>query len=272
MAKKNNSASVWRTILINILIAILVAAAILGAVLLGLHRYTQHGIEIEVPDITKLYLEEAKITLEAEGLHIEVIDSTYSNKVPPGTIVEQTPLAGCKVKNGRTIYVIQNAQMRRPVVLPDLRDISLRQAQATLTSLGIEIDSIAYEPSAYRDIVLDIRIADSVINAGTRLEEGSRVCLIVGQGKGTEDVTIPTVVGKTLNEARSWLLSHSLTVGIVQYDIPPTEKNKDTYIVYSQDPTSGTIVVEGSSINLKLSQDIEKTVTADNEQDEEEFW
>ena len=87
MAKKNNSASVWRTILINILIAILVAAAILGAVLLGLHRYTQHGIEIEVPDITKLYLEEAKITLEAEGLHIEVIDSTYSNKVPPGTIV-----------------------------------------------------------------------------------------------------------------------------------------------------------------------------------------
>jgi hypothetical protein len=30
--------------------------------------------------------------------------------------------------------------------------------------------------------------------------------------------------------------------------------------------------VEGSSINLKLSLDIEKTVTADNEQDEEDFF
>ena len=58
----------------------------------------------------------------------------------------------------------------------------------------------------------------------------------------------------------------------MQYDIPPTEDNIQAYIVYSQEPTSGTIVVEGSSVNLKLSLDIEKTITADNEQDEEEFF
>jgi beta-lactam-binding protein with PASTA domain len=234
--------------------------------------YYKHGVEITVPEITELYLEEARIILESEGLHIEVIDSTYSTKVPQGTIVEQTPLAGSKVKHGRTIYVIQNAQMRRPVVLPELRDMSLRQAKATLSSLGLVIDSIAYEPSAYRDIVLDIRMGDSIINAGTRVSEGSPVLLIVGKGQGTEEVTIPTVVGKSLDDARSWLLSHTLTVGIVQYDIPPTEENKLQYIVYSQEPASGTVVVEGTSVNLKLSMDIEKTVTADNEQDEEEFF
>ena len=58
----------------------------------------------------------------------------------------------------------------------------------------------------------------------------------------------------------------------MQYDIPPTEENKLHYIVYSQEPASGTVVVEGTSVNLKLSMDIEKTVTADNEQDEEEFF
>jgi beta-lactam-binding protein with PASTA domain len=58
----------------------------------------------------------------------------------------------------------------------------------------------------------------------------------------------------------------------VQYDIPPTEDTIQEYIVYSREPTSGTIVVEGSSVNLKLSLDIEKTITADNEQDEEEFF
>lgn len=271
-AKKNHTASPWKVILINFLIAAAVAIILLAILLIGLRQYTQHGVEITVPEITELYLEEARIILESEGLHIEVIDSTYSTKVPQGTIVEQTPLAGSKVKHGRTIYVIQNAQMRRPVVLPELRDMSLRQAKATLSSLGLVIDSIAYEPSAYRDIVLDIRMGDSIINAGTRVSEGSPVLLIVGKGQGTEEVTIPTVVGKSLDDARSWLLSHTLTVGIVQYDIPPTEENKLQYIVYSQEPASGTVVVEGTSVNLKLSMDIEKTVTADNEQDEEEFF
>jgi beta-lactam-binding protein with PASTA domain len=272
MVKKKETTSRWKIIMINLLIALLLAAVAIVILIFGLRSYTQHGVEIEVPNITQLYLEEAKITLEAEGLHIEVIDSTYSTKVPLGTIVEQTPAAGSKVKNGRPIYVIQNAQMRRPVVLPELRDMSLRQAQATLATIGLQIDSIVYEPSTYRDIVLDIRKDDMPLDAGTRLEEGCAIYLIVGKGKGTEDVAIPNIVGRPLDEARSWLLSHALTVGLVQYDIPPTEENKLNYIVYSQEPASGTIVVEGTSVNLKLSMDIEKTVTADNEQDEEEFF
>ena len=259
-------------VLLHFALAAVVAVIAILIVIWGLRNYTQHGIEILVPDVTQLYVEEAKIILESEGLHIEVIDSTYATKVPLGTIVEQNPKANSHVKHGRTIYVIKNANFRKPVILPELRDVSLRQAQASISALGLVIDSIIYEPSAYRDIVLDIRMGDSIINAGTRVSEGSPVLLIVGKGQGTEEVTIPTVVGKSLDDARSWLLSHTLTVGIVQYDIPPTEENKLHYIVYSQEPASGTVVVEGTSVNLKLSMDIEKTVTADNEQDEEEFF
>ena len=273
MVKKNDAKRFkWGVALMNVVAAVVLVSVLLIVLTVGLHKYTQHGVEISVPNITTMHIAEANILAEAEGLKVEVIDSTYSTKVPLGTIVEQNPSPGSKVKLGRTIYVIQNAQMRRPVVLPELRDMSLRQAKATLSSLGLVIDSIAYEPSAYRDIVLDIRMGDSIINAGTRVSEGSPVLLIVGKGQGTEEVTIPTVVGKSLDDARSWLLSHTLTVGIVQYDIPPTEENKLQYIVYSQEPASGTVVVEGTSVNLKLSMDIEKTVTADNEQDEEEFF
>lgn len=273
MTKKSNpNTSKLGIVAIHFLIAAAVGVVAVVTLLLSLRAYTEHGVEIAVPEVTELYLEEARIILEAEGLHIEVIDSTYSTKVPLGTIVEQTPLAGSKVKHGRTIYVIQNAQMRRPVILPELRDMSLRQAQTTLATLGLKVDSIAYEPSAYRDIVLDIRMGDSIMNAGARLEEGSSVLLIVGRGQGTTEVTIPSVIGKPLDEARSWLLAHALTVGVVEYDIPPTEENKAQYIVYSQSPESGTVVVEGNSINLKLSLDIEKTVTADNEQSEEDFF
>lgn len=273
MAKKNNWANTkLGFVTTNLLIALGVVIVALITLIVSLRSYTKHGVEIEVPAVTQLYLEEARLILESEGLHIEVIDSTYSTKVPLGTLVEQNPAAGSKVKHGRTVYVIQNARMRRPVILPELRDMSLRQAQTTLATLGLVVDSITYEPSTYRDIVLDIRMGDSVMNAGARLEEGCKINLIVGRGQGTEEVTTPIVIGKTLDEARAWLMAHALTVGIVEYDIPPTDENKQSYIVYSQEPTSGTIVVEGSNINFKLSLDIEKTVTADNEQNEEDFW
>ena len=273
MAKKNS----WKDsklgfVTTNLLIAVGVAVVAVVVLLLSLRSYTEHGVEMSVPNITGLYLEEAKIILESEGLHIEVIDSTYSNKAPLGTIVEQNPSAESKVKHGRTVYVIQNARMRRPVILPELHDVSLRQAQTSLRAMGIEVDSIVYEPSTYRDIVLDVRMGDSILVAGSRLEEGSRVVLIVGMGQGTQEVSTPAIIGKTLDEARAWLLAHKLAVGTIEYDIEPTEETEALYVVYSQVPESGTIIVEGSSVNLKLSADLEKTVTADNQQDEEEFW
>ena len=256
----------------NLLAGVVVVILAIVALVIGLRSYTEHGKEKSVPDITSLYLEEAKIVLEADGLRLEVIDSTYSKKAPLGTIVEQNPRANAKVKNGRTVYVIQNAKMRRPVLLPELHDVSLRQAQTSLRAMGIEVDSIVYEPSTYRDIVLDVRMGDSILVAGSRLEEGSRVVLIVGMGQGTQEVSTPAIVGKTLDEARAWLLAHKLAVGTIEYDIEPTEETETLYVVYSQEPESGTMIVEGSSVNLKLSADLEKTVTADNQQNEEEFW
>lgn len=271
----------WRTfwcetrtgfVLRNIVAAVVIVGAILTVVLIWLRHYTQHNQEITMPDITGLYVEEATITLNAEGLHLVIIDSTYSQKTPLGTIVEQNPKIGSKVKEGRVVYAVQNANFRKPVFLPELRDLSLRQAQATLQTLGIQVSDIQYEPSTYKDIVLDVRTGEQSIPAGGRVDEGSAVTLVVGKGRGTAEVTVPSLRSKTLAEARSWLLAEMLTLGVVEYDVPPTAENKDLYIVYSQSPASGTVVVEGTEINVKLSQDIEKTITADNEEDEEDFF
>lgn len=260
-------------VLTNVLVAIAVVVVFISIVLAYTRHYTEHGVEVDVPDVTGLYLEEARITLSSDDLRMEVIDSTFSDKTPLGTIVEQTPAGGSRAKHGRIVYVIQNARFRRPVVMPELRDVSLRQAQASLHSLGLTTADVLYEPSTYKDIILDVQDTNGdAILAGSSVPEGSSVVLIVGKGQGTAEVTVPLLTGKTLNEARSWLLSAMLTMGIVEYDAEPTEEDKDTYIVYSQTPSSGTIVVEGTSVNVKMSKDIEKTITTDNEEDEEEFF
>lgn len=259
-------------IVLNLVIAIVIVLVGFVSLLLWLRHYTNHGVEISVPDITGLYVEEAQITLGAEGLQLAIIDSTYSQKTPLGTLLEQNPKAGSKVKQGRTVYAIQNARFRRPVIMPELRDLSLRQAESTLKALGLELGEIIYEPSTYKDLVLDIRTEDTPIPAGTQVPEGTVVNLYVGKGPGIQQVTVPSIVGKSLTEARSWLMGHSLSVGRVEYDVEPTEETQEQYIVYSQEPASGTVVVEGTTVNFKLSTDIEKTVTADNIEDEEEFF
>lgn len=262
-----------KTILLNSLIAIVVTIILIIALILGLRHYTEHGQEVVVPRVANLYLEEAKIIAASEGLHIEVIDSTYSTKTPLGTIVEQNPMAGARAKHGRTIYVIQNARYRRPVVLPELRDLSLRQAETTIRVLGLQIEEIIYEPSIYKNIVLDIRQDDTPIVGGTRLEEGSSITLVVGKGKGTKQVAIPTITGKSLEEARSWLLTNSLSLGSVEYDIEPTDEDKDQYVVYQQIPESGTLVVEGATVNIKLSLDLDKAIhKTSQDTSEEDFF
>lgn len=273
MAKKSNTRiSIRRFMLRNVIAAVAVFAALIIGLVVWLRHYTEHGKEVVVPNIAKMHIEEARLFVEATGLHIEVIDSTYSNKTPLGTIVEQNPQAGSRVKNGRTVYVIQNAKFRRPVILPELRDLSLRQAEATIQSLGLSVGEVVYEPSTFKNILLDVRLKDSALVAGSRLEEGTALTLVVGKGQGTRIVTVPHILGKSLEEARSWLLASSLTLGSVEYDIEPTEENKESYIVYTQTPASGTEVVEGTSVNIKLSTDFEKALMGGEEKDEEDFW
>lgn len=272
--------SFWKTsytafMLKNLIAAVLVVAAIVVALVLWMRRYTMHGVEVEVPDVVGMYIEEAGPILEAEHLKMVIIDSTYSNKVPLGSIVEQNPVAYAHAKYDRPIYVIMNARNIRQIPLPDLHDVSTRQAEATLRSLGIRVEETLYEPSEYRDLVLDIRRDDISLEPGTRIAEGSAVTLVVGRGQGTEIVNVPNLQGRTLTEARSLLLAHYLILGATQYSEPQTDENADQFVVYAQDPMAGKSIQEGSRVNIWLSTDVENAiiqhVTA-NDEPEEDFF
>lgn len=264
--------SKWAFVLKNVLLAIGIGVVVLLILLAWLKRYTEHGIEFEVPEITGMYLEEARASVESAGLTMEIIDSTYSRKVPLGTIVEQNPPAYSHAKRGRLVYVIINAQHVRQIPLPELHDISYRQAEATLKSLGINVSGYTYEPSEYRDLILDVRQNGKSVAPGERIDEGSSVELIVGRGKGTEKITVPNLCGKSLQEARSLLLSKYLTLGIYEYDEEPTEETESLYMVYKQEPTAGTVIIEGSRVDLYLSTNLEKAIVTEEDKNEEDFF
>ena len=119
--------------------------------------------------------------------------------------------------------------------------------------------------------MLDVKKDGRPLAPGERIDEGSLVTLVVGFGKGTEMVDVPTVIGMTLTNARSLLLSKRLTVGTVEYDEPEPEKQAEA-VVYFQSPNQGEQLLEGSMVNLKLSVDVEKALTSHNQEGEEEFF
>jgi beta-lactam-binding protein with PASTA domain len=271
---KQNSdwkSSKWAFILYNLAAAGIVLLCIVLGVMLFLNKYTRHGVEIVVPEVTGLYLEEAKAIIEAEGLNFFVTDTTYSNKTPLGTLVEQDPRAGSKVKPGRVVYVIHNAYARKPIALPNLQDLSLRQAERTLQSLEIKVANVTYVPSTFKDIVIEVRKGEQKVMVGSHLEEGDSITLIVGNGESESKVSTPNIIGCSLAEATAKLRNNSLGLGFVEYDVEPTEENEGNYIVYSQSPKSGTIIDAGTPVGVKLSTNRGKAVTA-NKEDEEEFF
>lgn len=262
----------WIALIIrHVLLALLVVFIISYITLSFIDKYTRHGEAEVVPDLKGRYTEEADILLAAQGLRYEVIDSTYDRTQPFGVIVEQTPLQGSFLKKGRPVYLIINAKSIRQVPLPDVRDVSLRQADAMLKATGLKVGNITYEPSEFKDLVLDVRKDKQPIKAGTRIPEGTTIDLIVGQGIGTENVFVPDLTGLPANEIRNTLLSSLLVVGAVNYDVPPTD-DIDQYIAYQQEPQAGTQVPSGTRIDIWLSKDPSKAIKQKQEDSEDDFF
>ena len=258
---------------INILLAIVVVVIILVSLIAYLKSYTQHGVEVEVSNVRGLAKEDAEAVLDQQGLRLVVIDSTYSEKVPFGTIVEQDPMPDSHAKLGRAVYVTVNASGKRQIPMPNLQDMSYRQAETTLRGLGLLVDTIYdYEPSAFRDLILDVKAHGQSVQPGEKIAVGTKVRLVVGFGRGTEEVEVPSVIGMSTVDARRVLLSHRLTVGAVTCD-EAVEEDGTPLFVYQQIPAAGEKLIEGETVALKLTMDPEKAATGTlSNEPEEDNW
>jgi len=258
----------------NMLAVVLVTIFLIGLTFWGINRYTEHGIEEIVPDLRGAYVEEAEILLKVQGLYPQVIDSVYVRNKRLGTIIEQTPQPNSAIKRNRPVYLIVNSREIRQIPLPGVIEFSSRQAEAILITSGINVESIEYAPSEYKDLVIDIKYKGESILTGNKIPEGESVVLIVGRGLGTEESVIPVLKEMTLEQARREIIDASFVLGATYYD--KNDDGEGEYFIYRQDPAEGRIVPSGTRINVWLTTD-EDLLKADdrriysNSQDEEFF-
>ncbi len=240
----------------NLIVVTLVLVIIISGVAFVLKGVTRHGESLTVPDITGMLLPEAEKILAEKKLRYFITDSLFFEDKPASSILEQNPEPQAKVKEGRIIYITINSNTAPLINIPDLTDVSLRQAQVMLQSVGLKVGELIYKPDIAQNVVLDQLYGGKSIRVSDRIPKGAAIDLVLGNGLGdSASVLIPNLVGLSLQEAYNLLTSSSLNLGAVIYqgNISDTTSAR----VFRQNPafSESVSLKPGETVDIYLNQE-----------------
>ncbi len=202
---------------LHFLIAIVLVIVLLWAVLMSLDVFTRHGDVYIVPDFKGKTVQQLLTDNYDDFFDLQVIDSTYDKRNKKGSIIMQNPLAGAKVKQGRNIYLTIVAQTPEKVPMPDLKNLSLRQALVTLEASGLQTGFLEYVDYFARNAIVDQLINDEPIETGTEIAKATAIDLMIGKGNVEAKVPLPLLISMTPDEAKRALHFASLNIGREYY-------------------------------------------------------
>jgi beta-lactam-binding protein with PASTA domain len=194
----------------------------------------------EVPDVVgETEPNAAAAITSVDNLTVGAVSYQYSETVPAGLVISQTPSAGTLVPIGSSVDLVISG-----AVVPGVVGETEPNASSAITAAGLTVGSVDNE---YNDTVKAGNIISQNPLAGTILPVGSSVDLLVSLGKPE----VPDVVGMSQAAAHSSITAvDNLTVGTVTYEYSDTV---DPGLVISQDPNGETLVPIGSSVDLVVS-------------------
>ncbi len=182
----------WKGVAIHLVLAIILSYSIVYYFFeVHLPETTEHGMVISVPNLEHLPISEAKRVLEEKELRLEIKDTVYSEKHDPGTVITQNPKPNFEVKRNRRVYITLNSGNVPKVtitkdIIGKLVKSDINGATEQLNYLGFKPD-IRYTNHAWKDYVFQAKFKDKDLEVGQKIEKGSTLTLIVGNGKGASD-------------------------------------------------------------------------------------
>lgn len=213
-----------------------------------LPNYVGYNNEHYLPDVRGEYLEKATYQLRSLRFNTKPILIPYSESHTPGTVIKMFPRAFTKVKEGRTIDLTV-AGKDEDIEIPDISNLSLRNAKLTLTKLGLGIDTIIYE---YDNVISDGYISFQLPRKGQTVKSSTNMTLGVSRGAPPDYYIIPDIVNYSLTRARKSIINEGLRVGEITYEFQP---DLVPNTVIEQNMTAGMRVSFPASINLLISTD-----------------
>nr|HAP77224.1 hypothetical protein [Acidimicrobiaceae bacterium] len=201
-----------------------------------------------LPELTGLSLDDARAKLEGLGLVVQLGDPVYDEAIPAGTVlswtVPESPglTAGSTVLLGTAVRLVTSAGPA-PRSVPDLSNLTVVEATATLEGMGLVVAQAADEYSATVPVGQVVRQDPA---PGASLNKGGTVTIVVS--KGPEMVTLPNLSGLSFEQVKAALEGAGFTVGTVFGDPTTSPLNKAT--VNGAVVTTGFVAPKGTVVDL----------------------
>ncbi|WP_417429872.1 PASTA domain-containing protein [Halpernia sp.] len=239
----------WK-VLVNLLLAMLIFTGLVWLTFRWLEFHTNHGKEIVIPSLVNKSTQDGIKILDETGLEYEVDSAEFNPKYKPFQILKMFPAAGSHVKDGRIVTLLVNPRSWAPVTVPDIIDKYKNTAFRNLEAVGLKVGDTIYEPSIQTDAVLRMQLNGSILKPGTLLPKFSVIDLVIGAGP-KRNISIPNLVGLTVQEAKAIIAQNLFEVGLVEHEDGGRDESD---IVYYQDPESNSVRDQGMQIDLWASK------------------
>jgi eukaryotic-like serine/threonine-protein kinase len=249
----------------NLLRVIAVFIFIILLIFTWLRIYTRHSQGITVPDYFGMSVDQVDKITKEKKLRFMVVDSVYVTNAKKGTILDQNPVPGFKVKKNRTIFLTINAVNPEKVMVPNVTGTSLREAKAVLEMRGLVVGRILYIPDIAMNYVLKQQIKGKEIVEGTLISKGSRIDLVLGKGQTNQTIDVPSLIGMRLYEAEQKLINAYLNPGAIIYDNSVLSSDDSMSArIYKQRPDINAAGINlGSPVDMWLTIAVSKIPGAD---------
>ncbi len=219
-----------------LVLALLVALAIGGgAFWYGWARYTQ------APTVLGQDQTAAVAALEDAGLDVAYDDPVYDAELPAGTVVTADPRGGAQVLPGDTVTLTLSLG---ELTVPKVRGLDEDAAQDALLDKQLEFGE---STGRYDEKVPEGIVLASVPKAGTQLEPGSSVDLVLSLGR--KPINVGNWVGRDYDEIAEIVKERGL---VPEFEEVFSDDVPDGSVV-SQFPTSGKLF-RGEVVSFVVSK------------------
>jgi len=181
------------------------------------------------------------------GLNTKVHGFEYSAEVPKNHIISQDPEPGAEIKKDRDVKIVLSRGSQE-VRMPNLVSLSYRQAQIIFAEndLCLGVLSRSHHAKTEREEI----IAQNP-PAGTTVERGACVDLLVSEGPRPVRTLMPELIGHSLEDALVMIEKRNLIPGAIQTEHHP---DKPGHRVLSQSPPSGYAVAMRSPVDIVINR------------------
>jgi beta-lactam-binding protein with PASTA domain len=218
----------------NLVAAGVLALLLIFGVLQMLSNITKHGEHLTVPAVVGRQATEVIEQLKDSGFDVVIEDSIYTDTLPKGVVLKQLPDANATVKVNRTIYLTTNRMVPPQIPMPDLVNKNLNFAIEVLRKAHLELGDTIFKPDFMKGSVMEQRFDGKKITAGTQLQWGSKITLVVASGLQETNIVVPDIVGMKFSDAKALL--ESLGVAVATAPKPDVRDTANAY-VYKQNPS-----------------------------------